>query len=467
MENDNADIIFTVHKELLQKLNEKNVRDRSIINFDKHEKVIEKIEYVEKMLIENELIPVFTNCDSKNDNKSLALRKKGNKMFENENYIDALLFYNESICHANNTEYLAISYANRSAVYFQLKMYKICLDNIELAKNAGYPKRYLLKINKRKENCLKEIKKGKQKQNVDDTEKLPLKLAFPAHSFITSASNCIDVKQSKDKGRHILANRELRPGQVVSIEKTVYQDLLPKFNYQRCANCLQEKQFNLMPCNLCTNTMFCSKICMNESENGFHQYLCPINDYFNGILHHDHINAIRIAIKVICSFKSVQNLKELLEKITSDQKLNAFINKKNAIQDDKYYQLYSVVGLNEMSIPVENRFQQAVVASVACQQLLKNNISLDTSDDFKAMLKELIYRFLLAIPTHSQNLSMTLSYENQNQTSEIYARGIFAVAALINHSCEHNVDMANHGSKLIIRVVRPIKKGGELLWHNK
>lgn len=47
-------------------------------------------------------------------------------------YITAVAKYNENLCQVESTLRLALAYANRSAVCFELQMYSTCLQNIEL-----------------------------------------------------------------------------------------------------------------------------------------------------------------------------------------------------------------------------------------------------------------------------------------------------------------------------------------------
>ena len=69
-------------------------------------------------------------------------RNAGNKLYCERNFFEALLKYNESLCFAmEGSEAVGLAYANRSAVYFELRLYEKCIRNIELAKLSGYPQK--------------------------------------------------------------------------------------------------------------------------------------------------------------------------------------------------------------------------------------------------------------------------------------------------------------------------------------
>lgn len=62
----------------------------------------------------------------------------------------AIECYNKAICFAETgSEELSLAFANRSAIYFGLHLYDACLKNIKIAKEAGYPKRLMRKLDER------------------------------------------------------------------------------------------------------------------------------------------------------------------------------------------------------------------------------------------------------------------------------------------------------------------------------
>lgn len=72
--------------------------------------------------------------------KSDSLRTEGNKFFYEKSYHNAMLKYNESLCFAEaNSETMGLAYANRSALYFEMKLFDNCLRNINLARQNKYP----------------------------------------------------------------------------------------------------------------------------------------------------------------------------------------------------------------------------------------------------------------------------------------------------------------------------------------
>ncbi len=71
--------------------------------------------------------------------------------------VNAMYLYNESICFAQSSKNLSLGYANRSSCFFAMGMYNRCLLDIQLARDAGYPERLMLKLQNREEICKKAL----------------------------------------------------------------------------------------------------------------------------------------------------------------------------------------------------------------------------------------------------------------------------------------------------------------------
>lgn len=100
--------------------------------------------------------------DPKNSTKAYEFRRQGNEHYVAKRFDEALISYNQSIRYAPrvyDTEEasdndLALSYGNRSAVFFSLDEYRLSLSDIERALKFGYPKHLRHKLIERKLNCL-------------------------------------------------------------------------------------------------------------------------------------------------------------------------------------------------------------------------------------------------------------------------------------------------------------------------
>lgn len=89
----------------------------------------------------------------------VAARLKRNEFFRRDYLELAIAAYNDSICKAVfGTEEMALANANRSACYFKLARFAMCLSEIELAKKSNYPQRRPLTNSTRIDSTISETR---------------------------------------------------------------------------------------------------------------------------------------------------------------------------------------------------------------------------------------------------------------------------------------------------------------------
>lgn len=196
----------------------------------------------------------------KSNEKAVACRADGNKLYSDRCFHKALLKYNESLCFAEvGSENVGHAFANRSAVYLEMKLFERCRANIELAKQFNYPETSLETLNKRDEKC-----RVLMKSETKACEKLFV-LSHPANKKFPFVVDCLEVREDEKYGRYVVTNKSLRVGDIIAIEKPFVSVLLsesnfadiPKSNiFQRCTNCLADNALDLIPCSFCCQGSF-------------------------------------------------------------------------------------------------------------------------------------------------------------------------------------------------------------------
>lgn len=116
-------------------------------------------------LVQNNLYPASEDLSSFQDSKSnmdaVRFRNFGNKLYSSKDDFTALLLYTRSVAWAaEDSEELALAYANRSAVLFRLCKYDSCLLDVNRALAGQYPENLRPKLRERKRQCL--IQRGLQ-----------------------------------------------------------------------------------------------------------------------------------------------------------------------------------------------------------------------------------------------------------------------------------------------------------------
>jgi len=323
----------------------------------------ERVAFTLNVMREYDIVP-SANGMPKNAKESEKLREQGNKIFvkgilNNMTCIDALKLYTKSIAFAPYpSEQLALGYANRSAVLFQLGLYLECIQDIDRALDLKYPDNLRAKLYLRKTECLmslgnhsvedmlKEAQYWLDKMSLNDTNrgKLAAKLdvlhnktvqtelntankkaktvepsALPTteshNNEVPCASDAVAIKYNKRYGRHVVATRNIHPGEVIAVEKP-YSLILMQENIQtHCSNCLRVCWANI-PCNYCTYAMYCSEECRNIEWKKCHDIECAV---FPALIEYAFYNldlfSIRLAVLALREAGSMKELKTMLKEV--------------------------------------------------------------------------------------------------------------------------------------------------------
>lgn len=193
----------------------------------------------------------------KSDEKAVSFRAEGNKLYSEKNFFEALLKYNESLCFATlESENLGLAYANRSAVFFEMKLLGNSLKNIALAQDFHYPQEKMETLTQRKAKCQEMSKQQMPLINAWNF----FKLSHKANRKLRYAVDCLEFRSNDKYGKHIVTSRNLKVGDILVIEKPFCSVLLSESRFveidrtnkfQRCAECFKDNQLDLIPCDSC------------------------------------------------------------------------------------------------------------------------------------------------------------------------------------------------------------------------
>ena len=295
-----------------------------VLSFEKFsDDGFENVKFVYNALKSRQLLPTPSQFKfGKDDGKALQMRKKGNIHFVDLDYVGALDYYNRCLAFSTaSSENLGLAYANRSAVYFNCGYYDECLENIELAIKHNYPERLMEKLLNRKEECEKRVNRIEGKVKIDAPPKVTL--TDKANPMIPSVINGIKLAHNKNLCYHLVATRDLRPGDVIMIEKPYMAIFHTKALYSYCSNCYESNMMNLMPCETSTHAMFCSRECYDKFWNRFFKYEAPITQIYyemSELLLSDG----RLGLIGLGLFGNIEKLKEFVEKTSSAKQITAF-----------------------------------------------------------------------------------------------------------------------------------------------
>lgn len=312
-------------------------------------------------------LPMIINFRKKSLEAARRFRRAGNERFlicnSNDDFHNVYVLYAKSIAHAPfGSQEIALAYGDLSVLLLQLQRYAECLDAIDCCMRCkNYPD--VLKFNTylRKIECLKTLNKleeanqahdealswiektriGNEKKNMKKKlasffmESVEVKRKFTEDEFeqvwddlsirtfneeIPGASSAIRLEYSEDQGRHFVATRDIKPGELIVKECPVVMTCFAETRYQCCWECLEFVP-NCIPCVNCENVIYCSVKCRDKSWREYHHFECQLLPYFNNVFvtHSEYITFIiasfRIFYLAIKEYGSLEKLKIAVQKL--------------------------------------------------------------------------------------------------------------------------------------------------------
>lgn len=391
-----------------------------------------EVEYILHKISQN-------NGITKDDAIAEELRKRGNEIFKNDRFIDAMKYYNESLCFAENgSKTVGLAYANRSSCFLKLKMFKKCLADIELATQNQYPPRLMKKLENRKNDCV-ELMLIEDDQGDSSAPKLD----FDANEQFPCLANVVNIERSGEFGHRVVATTDIGIGKAVVAEQCYFG--VTKSHYEACNICLKEVQ-NFVPCKKCTNSLFCPDC----KGNNLHEVECKINfGCSNGYTLMDVVRSISLAKN---SFTSVKELIACVENMLENDTDNS-IDLANA--QSKYRAFFQLCP-DWRIYPSPSYLQQTY---------LFYRLLLEQAEMAAFFRTNAHRRFLMHLIQH--HIVMILHGSFNKRFAPIGGEGITdtyinIVAKQFNHSCMPNVCHALKGGSISCTAIRPIKKGEEI-----
>lgn len=439
--------------------------------------------------------PCLENLFIKSDNLSNKSRIKGNEYYSKNNFESAMQFYNQAITTSvHGNDQLALAFSNRSALFYQMKNYLSCLCDIANALVCNYNSKY--KLYTRKGQCLihlekyeeahiafelslndlkneiyedeiiekesNKIKKWSAKicrvNNIDALNNKNLLSLLPKkNSKLSSASHSIFSSYLPYNGRHILAENEIKAGEVIFVEKSYAFILLPEFYRYRCYHCL--KTINAyFPCRSCDKISFCCSECENDAWQQYHHIECNFQAIFYAI------GVAHLSLKIIL-IAGLQFLLDIRPDL-NDVNLNDVLFFKN-----NYLAVYSLLTHHEKMHLLD--ISTYTMTSVLLLEILKRsnyfsilNIN-DYDFDVHTYIGSLLLRHIcqLVCNGHAITAVITQAIDNKQiatQKQTRIATAIYPTTSLMNHSCIPNVISSFENDVLIVRVIKDIQKGDEI-----
>ncbi|XP_058808124.1 SET and MYND domain-containing protein 4-like [Phymastichus coffea] len=418
--------------------------------------------------------------------------------------------FTESIAKApSETEEISLAYNDRSKFLFHIRKYAESVKDIERAlqitqidslkvelycrkiecfvalgisvDKSTYlkTKMYLSKIDSSDENQhkLKKLMK-RAKQTMDQGQKDPQ--TKDPRELICTSSSAARLTHSQRYGRHLVATRDVKPGEIVCAERFYAVTRNPSEQYTYCSQCLNVS-LTLVPCSQCDLNMYCSESCKAKSWARYHDVECALVTPIMQICP-DFDFSCRLALKFfIMALKEAGSLKNLRAELTEieackDPCSRGMINGKFRSNTFK-----SVFSLSHPFRCEKLKYltEKCVVSLIAIAKYSKllgqtfkfiDNRKMATSRD-AVFLGGMLLKFSLIAYSNSidylENYTDVIVQNGQihlkRMISASRGQALAPVTSLINHSCNPNVNkLYTDDGKVIYYCILPITKDSQI-----
>lgn len=378
---------------------------------------------------------------NKSDAISIEKRRKGNELFVQKQYFQAMEMYNESLCFATEGSVNAsLAYADRAFSFLKLEMYNECFADLDLAEDAGFP---MSKLDQRKSICLNSMKEDTDSPNA----RWEPKLDHDPNEKFPCLANILNIERNGGGEVAIVAKDDIAVGQIIAIEEAFTVSLNQRFGW-KCCICLKQSA-NLVPCKNCTVAMFCSDEC---HESFLHKYEC------GKIMESEQMEQMRGILVAINAFSNADELMDFVEKALKSDCNEA---PDNFIDARSKYRIFLKMSFDSKLCGSEFFGAQYVYP------IYKFLLDIPRVGEFFNSLKH--QRFLMHLIAHHvqichQNTRMIQQQNLSDKTMKMEPQ--YSLTGLIqkyfNHSCAPNIQMISFDNMSIYFTVRPVKKGESL-----
>lgn len=283
---------------------------------------------------------------------------------------------------------------------------------------------------------------------------------------------CLTLKDAANPYGGIKTSENLLPGDVLAVEAPLAWIPKPTFQCEYCRRVCG----SLKPCK-CGLVWFCSPKC---EEEAFHNYECFLMDRLVKFPLLDNL-VFRVFLKLIQRFNDVAKLREYLDSVKSPNPFKAddFEAWSDPESFESKFRLYYATECS--SVVTDNK---NIKVSMAKTSILINMLKsckqipcLARNEEEWAFLSELLFGLIvckastvLNIPSFTREKKYVQGANNEiklEATDGFPIKGLHGAASLLRSSHQANVDMRYEGNKLIVRALKYIPRGTELLRSQK
>ena len=276
-------------------------------------------------------------------------------------------------------------------------------------------------------------------------------------TYPSLATSC-EVRRTAEKGHHVVAKRDLKPGDAIIVEKPYAHAILQQFKHMYCHHCLV---FTLgpVPCKSCNLALFCSEECRDKAHS-YHQFECHC---IEELLHETitEIKSLHLALRII----TITGLSTLLKhrKFLNGEVIDGK-QQQQLIAYDILYQKPTHTG----DQTGEELFEKCISALFLVQCLERGGFFNDAAEieNVKDYVGSAIFHHLQSLKISSvavfETEVLNPSPVEMHKSTTTIAYAAYPTVSLLNHSCDPLVCITDTAEGCVVRAMSTIKAGEEV-----
>jgi len=388
-----------------------------------------------------------------------------------------------------------------------LKKYKNCLEDIEFAIEYGYPKDMKYKMLERRGKCHLELRntelavasfqaakdlvastnlkektrktlietldqqiakcaETKPQETEEDDDESGLRKKIPEiagdgrNAPHPNLSIKVRIENARNVGKHLVANEDIKVGDVLIVEKPFQSVVFTRFQKSHCYHCFKSVSVPI-PCQQCTSVTYCSRDCRDQSWTAFHRYECSYFVLFDTSMC-GKIGNLALRLFIIMGPAALIEYVKTHSELTAKEELGTAAE--TVAYSADYNGVYSLV-TNTSERKLEDMFHLAVVSCYLMKllQLTGYNLEAETgSADFDTLGGVLLRHLQIAQCNAWKITELQKPEKFDDLKQEEIGIGLYTTAAVVNHSCDPGADFNFFDDTLILRAIRNIAKDEEV-----
>ncbi|CAK9802764.1 SET and MYND domain-containing protein 4 [Anthophora plagiata] len=315
-----------------------------------------------------------------------------------------------------------------------------------------------------------EVPEDEEKQPRYLADEGPLKLAYGPSKEAPAVSDGVSISFSEKYGRHLVATKEFKPGDIITIEDPYAYVIYTHRYYTHCHHCLS-RSYNLIPCPHCPVSQYCSEKCRKSAWEMAHQIECPIMALVGNLLNVD-TDKIRMLTKIIRLLIMVTAKGKKIDELYTDMKV-AESNPDNrtagftdeGILDSASARSALSLATNMTTRPLIGISAFACISSLAVILLATQTNFFCKKYEVEQLQNISSYpniRFCGSLMFRACVIMSSNCFSVQQEPGIKTGSGLYVTHSLYNHSCAPNTFRHFEGLTMITRALEPIYPGDQI-----